>query len=137
MDLIKDQVETWHINNRITAYLLNAVDETFLGDVLASRGRDVFEQFAHIHNVRLMWLKVSAPDLFAAQVKIEKEDTPAKKLLAERLQQSSAAIAELLTQGLNAGKIKNFKPHPSAFLGYLIAHEAHHRSHYSIEAKRT
>ena len=25
------------------------------------------------------------------------------------------------------GKIKGFKPHAVAFLGYLIAHESHHR----------
>jgi len=137
MDLVKDQVETWHINNRITQYLLNAIDDSLLGDALTSKGRDAFEQFAHIHNVRLMWLKVAAPDLFATQVKIEKEDAHTKKLLTERLQQSSTAIAELLAKGLKDGRIKNFKPHPSAFLGYLIAHDAHHRSQIIIALKQS
>jgi uncharacterized damage-inducible protein DinB len=27
----------------------------------------------------------------------------------------------------NSGKVKNFKPHATAFLGYLISHESHHR----------
>jgi uncharacterized damage-inducible protein DinB len=34
----------------------------------------------------------------------------------------------LAQSGLAAGgKIRGFKPHAAAFLGYLISHESHHR----------
>ena len=56
-------IETWEINNRINLYLLDAVPEDALADRAGDRGRNVGEQFAHLHNVRLMWLKSGAPDL--------------------------------------------------------------------------
>jgi uncharacterized damage-inducible protein DinB len=37
-------------------------------------------------------------------------------------------VAELLRKAAAAGgKVKGFKPHAVAFLGYLISHESHHR----------
>ena len=58
----KQLLETWDIHNRINLYLLDAVEPTALVSLSASKGRTVGEQFAHIHNVRLMWLKSAAPE---------------------------------------------------------------------------
>jgi uncharacterized damage-inducible protein DinB len=134
---MKELIDTWHIHNRINLYLLDAIDEAHLADVTSSKGRNVDTQFAHMHNVRLMWLKVAAPDLFATQEKIEKETTVTKETLADYLSQSADAIATLLEQGFTAGKIKNFKPHPSAFFGYLISHESHHRGQIILALKQS
>jgi hypothetical protein len=75
-----------------------------------------------------MWLKSAAPDLFDGLQKLENEDllrTP----LQLTFESSGRAIAALLERAFaGGGKIKGFKPHARAFLGYLIAHEAHHRS---------
>jgi uncharacterized damage-inducible protein DinB len=67
------------------------------------------------------------PVLLEGQTKIEKENKLTKKLLSAELEKSSEAISKLLANGFETGKIKNFKPHPSAFFGYLISHEGHHR----------
>ena len=56
---MKELIETWNINNRINIYLLNAINEEYLKDISASKGRTVGEQFAHMHNVRLMWFKAA------------------------------------------------------------------------------
>jgi len=128
-------IDTWHIHNRINLYLLNAIDEAHLTDVSASKGRTVGEQFAHIHNVRLMWLKASAPELLEGLTKIEK-DVITKQLLAAELTKSAEAMATLLQTGLEAGKIKGFKPHAAAFLGYLISHESHHRGQIMLTLKQ-
>ena len=40
---------------------LESIDEAHLKDVSASKGRTVGEQFAHMHRVRMMWLKVAEP----------------------------------------------------------------------------
>ena len=82
-----------------------------------------------------MWLKVADPDLFNAQMKIEK-DTITKKILKDELSKSAIAITLLLKKGLEQGKIKNFKPHPMAFLGYLISHESHHRGQMMLTLKQ-
>ena len=131
-------VETWAIHDRINLYLLEAVDAQSLGSHSASKGRSVGEQFAHLHNVRLMWLKSAAPELLKGLNKIESEQANDKKLLAKSLTESGKAIGALLAQSIEAGgKVKGFKPHAAAFLGYLISHESHHRGQIALSLKQS
>lgn len=133
----KQLIETWDIHNRINLYLLDSIKEEHLTDQLSSKGRNVGEQFAHIHNVRLMWLKAATPELMKGIDKIEKENGITKSLLKKSLTQSAKAISILLEQGFKEGKIKGFKPHPAAFLGYIISHESHHRGQITLCLKQS
>src|SRR5712691_11335980 len=108
-------LETWNIHNRINLYLLEAIEPATLGSYSASKGRSVGEQFAHLHNVRLMWLKATAPGLLKGLEKIEKDGAPDKKLLRKSLIDSGAAIKTLFAKSIaEGGKIKGFKPHATA-----------------------
>lgn len=133
---MNELIDTWNIHNRINLYLLNAIPEEYLNDISASKGRTVREQFAHLHNVRLMWLKASAPVLLEGLTKLEKEHNPDKSLIAAEIQKSADAISVLFERSLESGKIKGFKPHATAFLGYLIAHESHHRGQIFLSLKQ-
>jgi uncharacterized damage-inducible protein DinB len=133
----KQFLETWEIHNRINLYLLDAVEPAALVSLSASKGRTVGEQFAHIHNVRLMWLKSAAPELLAGLMKIEKEQAVDKKLLRKCLAESGETIKALLSSSLrDGGKVKGFKPHVIAFLGYLVSHESHHRGQIILSLKQ-
>jgi uncharacterized damage-inducible protein DinB len=133
----KQLLETWQIHDRINLYLLEAIDASSLASHSASKGRSVGEQIAHIHNVRLMWLKSAAPDLLKGLAKIENDLAVDKKLLKTSLVASGKAIGELLSSSLaSGGKIKGFKPHVFAFLGYLISHESHHRGQIALTLKQ-
>jgi uncharacterized damage-inducible protein DinB len=134
---MNEAIETWEINNRINIYLLEAINDDWLGSSPSSKGRNVGDVFAHMHNVRLMWLKASAPKLMDGQVKIEKDDILNKELLVERLNESAEGICALLEEAAATGKVKGFKPHPTAFLGYMIAHESHHRGQITLALKQT
>ena len=131
-------IETWQINNRVNLYLLDAIDDEHLIDSLASKGRNVAEQFAHMHNVRLMWLKSAMPEALSRVSKLEKGTDMGKAVLAGSLTDSAAAIDDLLISACeNGGKVKGFKPHVTAFLGYLLAHDAHHRSQVILALKQS
>jgi len=135
---MEDQLlETWLIHDRINRYLLNAIPEEALGSALGPKHRTVYQLFAHLHNVRLMWLKAAAPELLSGLTKLEGTDGD-KDALAKTLEASGQAIAALLRKALAAGgKVKGFKPHVVAFLGYLISHESHHRGHIGWTLKNT
>lgn len=125
---MKDQlVDTWAIQNRINLYLLDAISDEGLDARPGARGRSVAEQLSHLNNVRLMWLKEGAPDLLEGLAKLEKGEELTRQALSAALVSSGAAIEGLLERGAESGRIRGFKPHPVGFLGYLIAHEAHHR----------
>jgi uncharacterized damage-inducible protein DinB len=133
----KQFLETWEIHNRINLYLLDATEPSALSSLSASKGRSVGEQFAHVHNVRLMWLKAAVPELLAGLAKLERDAALDKKLLRKSLIDSGDAIKMLLSQSLQQdGKVKGFKPHVVAFLGYLISHESHHRGQIILSLKQ-
>ena len=129
-------VETWKIHNRINLYLLNSIEEAHLSSVSLSKGRTVAEHFAHIHNVRLMWLKSGMPELLDSVEKIDKENIT-KDLLINLLNLSGTAVSKMIEKAMNEGKLKGFKPHPTAFLGYIISHESHHRGQITMCLKQS
>jgi uncharacterized damage-inducible protein DinB len=127
-------VQTWEINNRANLRLLSELGVEHLAVQLA-KGKSVAGQFAHIHNVRLMWLRASAPDLHEGMQKLE--PTASKEEIESALNGSSERIAELIRRAQTPdGRIKGFKPHAAAFLGYICAHEAFHRGHAELALRQ-
>ncbi len=120
-------IETWRIHNRLLRGWLNAVPPEHLAIASTSRERRVGDHFAHIHNNRLDWLKPAASALCEGIGKVQKGDAINPVALGQALAQSEEAVSALLAQSRErGGKIKAFKPHASAFLGYLLVHEGYH-----------
>jgi uncharacterized damage-inducible protein DinB len=131
---VEELIETWHINNRANLRLLRDLTPEQLATPL-TKGKAVAAQFSHIHNVRLMWLKASAPDLMDSVAKTE--PTASAPELETALNASAEQIAELLKRAESpGGRIKGFKPHAAAFAGYLCAHEAFHRAHAELALRQ-
>ena len=138
--MLADQViETWKINHRVNEKLLDHISAEGMRSTLSTRGgRDVARQFAHLHNVRLSWLEVCAKDLAKGLDKFDATDCPSKAMLKKQLAASTDAIAALLERGVSAGGVvKNFKPGVVPMLGYLIAHEGHHRGSILLTLKQS
>jgi uncharacterized damage-inducible protein DinB len=117
--------------------MLNAIPPEALNDQSSSKGRTVAEQFAHLHNVRLMWLGVSGPEFMNGLQKVEKDKAANKKLLEKSLKASGKAMESLIKKGAKEGKIKSFKPHVPAFVGYVVSHESHHRGQIALSLKQS
>jgi uncharacterized damage-inducible protein DinB len=135
---MEDQlVETWAIHNRIHFYLLNAISADALAAALP-KCRTVYDQFAHIHNVRLLWIKAAEPELMAGLEKLETKAGGTADQLRGALESSGKGVEGLLRKAFaSGGKVKGFKPHAPAFLGYLISHESHHRGQIGWTLKQT
>ena len=85
-----------------------------------------------------MWLQAASPALMnKGLAKVEKEQANDKVLLQSALEASATIIATLIKLGLAAGKIKGFKPHPQAFVGYLIAHESYHQGEICVALQQS
>ncbi|MCE9558969.1 MAG: DinB family protein [Armatimonadetes bacterium] len=123
-------IETWNIHARINHYLLEALDDAQL-DAKLAKGRTARAMFAHIHNVRLMWFKSARADLLEGLEKLE-ADSPKETILGE-MAKSDRAVEKMLMDALEGDqRVRGFKPHAQAYIGYLISHESHHRGQVEI-----
>jgi uncharacterized damage-inducible protein DinB len=98
-----------------------------------AQGRTIAAIAAHMHNVRLMWLKaVKAPEL---PEKLEPYNvTKAQPIKAHR--ESHAALRTVLEDAMNGdGRIPHFPPDVARLQAYLVAHDAHHRGQISMLAR--
>ncbi len=122
-------------NDRINHYLIqNLPAAAWKAEPPGGKGRNVAAMFAHMHNVRLMWLK-SAGWIGEVPAKLEGDFSQSHAIQA--LKASSEALRVVLNRSLAGdGKIKGFKPDACSFMAYLFAHDAHHRGQASMLARQ-
>ena len=124
MDGIKDIVDTWTMNNKVTLYLLKNIETEWLSAKLNGSGRTIGEQFIHINNIRSMWISKVGEKI---DLKLDKKISKDKTELIKGLEITSEKMAETLNNVFSENKIKGYKPHPTAFFAQMISHESHHR----------
>jgi uncharacterized damage-inducible protein DinB len=135
-DAAQSLLTAFATNDRINQYLLrNLPEAAWRAKTPDGKGRTIAAIFGHIHNVRLMWLKaVGAADIPA---KLEGEAFSTDEAMAALESSCSALIAVLEPALRGDGRVKGFKPDVGSFLGYLFAHDAHHRGQASMLARMT
>src|SRR5258705_6015602 len=100
--------DTFLLNNRVNLQLLDQLSPEQLAWTANPRARTIADQFAHLHNVRVMWLEVSAPTAAKALPKLGKGAT-AKEELRRSLEASVDAIAALIGEAERSGRLKGYK----------------------------
>ena len=128
-------LNSYAIDDRINHYLVrNLANEAWKMAPPGGQGRSISAIFAHVHNARLMWLKAAGYQ-GAMPEKLEADCSQERAIAA--LEASCAALSTIIGAALAGdGRIKGFKPDVAGFLGYLIAHDAHHRGQASLLARQ-
>jgi uncharacterized damage-inducible protein DinB len=136
VDLCQVLVESYAVSERMNQMVLEHLDPVaWRAKLPGSKGRTIAAIFAHVHNVRRKWLRLSAPHI--------KLPTPlnrtsfTQKQTGAALVESAARCSEMLTDALSRpqhrvetflrdGWARPWPPGPS-MLAYMISHDAHHR----------
>jgi uncharacterized damage-inducible protein DinB len=134
--LVHALLNAFEINDRINQHLIdNLPEEAWRAEPPGGKGRDVASIVAHVHNVRVMWLKAAAKGSKIPE-QLDRQNVTAAQA-KKRLQESREALSAVLRAALESdGRVKGFKPDVAAFLGYLIAHDAHHRGQITMLARQ-
>ena len=138
-DALEQQLlSTWRRHNEILLFLFDSVpSEGFSAVPLASRGRDVASQFAHLHRVRLGWLEYHATGKRPKLPGVDKNSRPSADELRESLAESGERVEEFLGRALRGEeKIRMFGRQPVRWMAYLISHESHHRGQIMLALKQ-
>ena len=123
---MKRQSEAWKVNNVINLTLLDCIDDAYFNDSLGQKNSELLEQFAHMHQFRLLWLSQNAPDLFAQYASSLPE--PARKPnLMEALRSSGEAVTRMIEMKFREGRVRGFSS-PEDFLNYLVSCESVYRN---------
>ena len=129
-------VESYAVNERMNQLVLEHLDPAaWRAKLPGSKGRTIGAIFAHVHNIRRKWIRLSAPHL-----KLPSQLDPARstqKQAKTALVRSAARCSEMLADALSDppcrvetflrdGWARPWRAGP-AMLAYMITHDAHHR----------
>jgi uncharacterized damage-inducible protein DinB len=135
-DVAQALLEAFDTNDRINQFLLDSLPaEAWHAEPPGNKGRNVAGVVAHMHNVRVMWLKATKGKIKVPEQLDRFTVTPTQAKKA--LELSRAALRDVLQCSLASdGRIRGFRPDVAGFFGYLIAHDAHHRGQITMLARQ-
>jgi len=140
-DLRQSMPEIYAVNERMNQLVLEYLDpRAWRAELPEGKVRTIAAIFAHLHNIRCKWLRLSAPHLKSPP---RMDRTRSTQQQAKRALAASARLcSRMLAEALNQGGVRKFQrdgwarpwPPGAAMFAYMITHEAHHRGQVCILA---
>jgi uncharacterized damage-inducible protein DinB len=138
------QAAVWAVNERMTQLVLQHLPPAIWRTKPPGNTRTIAAIVTHMHNIRIKWVRLSAPHLKLPSQLNRAHVTPQQAQAA--LAQSAASCAEMLSaaQTVSGSEIQSFhrdgwaSPWPLvgsgnlAMLCYMLTHEAHHRGQIAM-----
>ena len=136
LDFPQEILQAYALNDRMNQLLLEHLDSrAWRAKNPDHKSRTIADIFAHVHNIRCKWLRLSAPHL-KLPARLDRNQCTQKQTRAA-LAESAGRCSEMLTEALCApkGRVQSFvrdgwaRPWPPgvAMFAYMITHDAHHR----------
>jgi uncharacterized damage-inducible protein DinB len=135
-NLHQEMAQAYLVNDCMNQLLLEHLDaRAWRAKLPGQQGRTIADIFAHVHNIRRKWLRLSAPHLKLPGPLDRRRCTQkqARAALAESALRCSEMLADALT--VPPGRVRSFlrdgwarpwRP-GTAMFAYMISHDAHHR----------
>jgi uncharacterized damage-inducible protein DinB len=135
-NLHQEMAQAYLVNDCMNQLLLEHLDaRAWRAKLPGQKGRTIADIFAHVHNIRRKWLRLSAPHLKLPGPLDRRRCTQkqARAALAESALRCSEMLADALT--VPPGRVRSFlrdgwarpwRP-GTAMFAYMISHDAHHR----------
>jgi uncharacterized damage-inducible protein DinB len=134
-DLAQETAQAYALNDRMNQLLLEHLDSRAWRAKRPGQGRTIADIFAHVHNIRGKWLRLSAPHL-KLPARLDRSRCTQKQAQAA-LAESAERCSQMLAEALSApqSRVRSFvrdgwaRPWPPgvAMFAYMISHDAHHR----------
>ncbi|HZR66410.1 MAG TPA: DinB family protein [Terriglobales bacterium] len=129
-------VETYMVNERMNQIILNQLDpRAWRAKAHGRNARTIAAIFAHVHNIRLKWIRLSAPHIKSPR-KLDRTSCSIRQA-STALAESAESCGTMLAQAFSASepRVKQFLrdgwstpwPAGASMFAYMISHEAHHR----------
>jgi uncharacterized damage-inducible protein DinB len=137
LDQMRDVLlETYAVNDAMNQLILEHLDpRAWRAKPPGGNARTIAAIFAHVHNVRRKWLRLSAPHL-KLPPQLDRTRCTQRQVRAA-LAESARRCSEMLAEALDhpAGRVKQFRrdgwarpwPGGAAMFAYMVSHDAHHR----------
>lgn len=135
-DFYQVLLETYAVNEKVNQLILEHLDpRAWRAKPPGHKTRTIAAIFAHVHNIRCKWLRLTAPHL-KAPAKLNRARCT---LLQARigLAESAGLCSEMLSGALvpAEGRVRQFRrdgwarpwPAGAAMFTYMVMHDAHHR----------
>lgn len=134
-DLHQGMQEAFAVNDRMSQIVLEHLDPGAWRTQLPGRkGRTIAAIFAHVHNIRCKWLRLSAPHL-KPPPRLDRTRCTQKQVM-QAMAESAKLCSQMLAEALSPeGGVKKFHRDGwappwtpgAAMFAYMMVHEAHHR----------
>lgn len=136
IDFAEEMVRAYALNDRMNQMVLEHLDSRGWRAQPPSKGaRTIAAIFAHVHNIRCKWLRLSAPHL-KMPLRLDRTRCTQREA-ASALAESAARCCEMLTEALSAshGHVPHFLRDGwatpwscgASMFAYMMTHDAHHR----------